>query len=54
MSIVPSIPLFFMMLISSFADVRPLGVTFDVSSIRTIVIIGDASSINITTKSDEP
>ncbi|MFA1672864.1 hypothetical protein ACDY97_08745 [Rhizobium mongolense] len=54
MSIVLSIPLFFMMLISSFADVRPLGETFDVSSIRTIVIIGDASSIKITTKSDEP
>lgn len=54
MSIVLSIPLFFMVLISSFADVRPLGETLDVSSIRTIVIIGDASSIKITTKSDEP
>ncbi|TCU15732.1 hypothetical protein [Rhizobium sullae] len=54
MSIILSIPLFFMMLVSSFADVRPVGETFDISSIRTIVITGDASSIKITTKSDEP
>jgi hypothetical protein len=54
MSIVLSIPLFFMVLISSFADAGSLGETFDVSSIRRIVIIGDASSIKITTNSDEP
>ncbi len=54
MTIILSIPLFFMTLLSSFADVKPIGEAFDISSIRTIVITGDASSIKITTKSDEP
>ncbi|APO76217.1 hypothetical protein AM571_CH03425 [Rhizobium etli 8C-3] len=54
MSIVLFIPLILTTLISGFAGAGPLGETFDVSSIRTIVIIGDASSIKITTKSDEP
>lgn len=54
MPIFLSIPLFFMTLISSFADVKPIGEAFDISSIRTIVIRGDASSIKVTTRSDEP
>ncbi len=54
MTIFIVIPMLLMTLVSAFADDWKTGEVLDVSAIRSIVISGDASSIRISTKADEP
>ncbi len=54
MSLILSIPLFFMTLLSAFGGSITPGETFDITAIRSIVIRGDSSSIRITTDAGRP
>jgi hypothetical protein len=54
MTIFIVIPMLLMTLVSAFADDWKSGEVLDVSSIRSIVIRGDASSIKISANRDEP
>jgi hypothetical protein len=54
MTIFIVIPMLFMTMVSAFADGWTTGEAIDVSAIRQVVISGDASSIRISTNSDEP
>lgn len=54
MMIIITIPLLLFTLVSSYADGWRMGETIDVSAIRSIVITGDASSIRISTNTDNP
>ncbi|TCL69730.1 hypothetical protein [Rhizobium sp. BK251] len=54
MTIILSIPIFILTLMSALAGPAPAGETIDLSTIRSIVITGDASAIEITTSAEEP
>ncbi len=54
MTIFIVIPMLLMTLVSAFADGWKTGEALDVSAIRSVVISGDASSIKISTKPNEP
>ncbi|OCJ13951.1 hypothetical protein A6U87_26960 [Rhizobium sp. AC44/96] len=54
MTIFIVIPMLLMTLVSAFADGWKTGEVLDVSAIRSVVISGDASSIKISTKPEEP
>lgn len=54
MTIILSIPLFFMSLVSAFGGSNTPSEIFDITKIRSIVIQGDSSSIRITTDAGKP
>ncbi|MDP9809917.1 hypothetical protein J2W42_002776 [Rhizobium tibeticum] len=54
MTLILFIPAFILTLACAFADVRTPGEALDISSVRSVVISGDASDIRLTTTNTEP
>ncbi|RDJ08907.1 hypothetical protein [Rhizobium grahamii] len=54
MTLILFIPAFVLTLASAFADARTAGEALDISSVRSVVITGDASDVTLTASKSEP